>query len=370
MIPEQSVSVYLWTSATEKSEISANSEPIFGDGRYFEPGYIAVKFISVKNNGDTAKRYKIILEATQPDDEAHKAHSLTDVLSYKFISDARFGNTVDRSINGTRFSIGENAIRVIEILAGEEAFFAIAIHMDEAAGNEYQSKSISLGVKAIETTDAPTVDEPVTPDEPAAGATTVDKSGWDAAYAALENCEIKTVQDVYALMGDEWMLGQENYRVEDYVIVENGYLRSSEWSDVIYINIDGVCYCYGIYHTDAEPFWRQSKTEFVPITIGGPIVALYQTQDKFDLFEYDEETGLYVASNLIYIDELENTEVLLESVSIGFTDGKITAFSYSTIATVDAGSITYTMKQVVKFTFDCYGTAEIELPTEYVTILS
>ena len=196
--------------------------------------------------------------------------------------------------------------------------------------------------------------------------TQVNESAWKKAFESLNNVEIKTLQDMYMLSENDWILGQENYRIEDYIITSDGYLRSSEWNDTIYVSYDEVHYKYEIYHKNENPIWkRQIINDVPPITSSGPIVVLFQTETKFEDFSYDEESKLYVASNVVYIDEHENNELTFESVSIGFEDGKITSFSYVAITNMERNGVTYTYKQVIKFTFDKYGEAVLDIPSDY-----
>ncbi|MBQ2325695.1 MAG: hypothetical protein II377_05525, partial [Clostridia bacterium] len=84
---------------------------------------------------------------------------------------------------------------------------------------------------------------------------------------------------MYVLIDDEWVFSQGGVKVEDYVITENGYLRSSEWLDTIYVRQDGVNYEYKIYHKNDVPEWMREQIHVLPpITSSGPIVCLDQTQ--------------------------------------------------------------------------------------------
>ena len=195
----------------------------------------------------------------------------------------------------------------------------------------------------------------------------LDQAEWNEAFAALENVEIKVVQDMYGLVEGEWILATENEKVEDYVISENGYLRSSQWCDIIYVCEGNVCYEYSIYHTNTEPVWeRRAVNEIPSITSSGPIVALIQTAEKFALFSYDKDSGLYVASDVVYDDENEDTELVFETVTIGFENGNISSFCYVAVSTINAGGTSIDIKQVIKFTFDKYGEAVFEIPSEFI----
>jgi len=196
--------------------------------------------------------------------------------------------------------------------------------------------------------------------------TTVTAEEWAKAFEALENCEIKVVQDLYALDGDEWILGQENTRVIDYAITEDGYLKSNEWVDHLYVKSGLTNYYYYKYHKNSPSVWKRETVNAIPaITTDGPIVVLMQTLEKFSEFTYNEETKLYEASNVVYINEHEDGTLTFEKVYIGFEDGKITHFTYVANSTIEVGAISVHYKQVIKFSFDKYGTATLTIPEDY-----
>ena len=149
---EPSLKLYQWSSADKKIELTEESDLVFGDGSYLEPGDIIVKYFSLKNTGNSKQKYSILLEATQPSDAEHKAHSLSDVLKYQFYLDTKFG---DAEWNENFWihqvtCVNDHTYNVVsskEAPAGEERFFAIAIRMDSDATDDYKGKKLYLDVK-------------------------------------------------------------------------------------------------------------------------------------------------------------------------------------------------------------------------------
>ena len=152
---EPGLKLYLWKSADKKIEITEESSLVFGDGSNFEPGEIIVKYFSVKSVSGGNLKYFVTLEAMQPNDAEHKAHSLANVIEYQMFRDTKYGSFEWREdIPGQEIYILNDDRYTPNVLYsstlhnyGEEVFFAVAIRMDSDATAEYMDKKLYLDVK-------------------------------------------------------------------------------------------------------------------------------------------------------------------------------------------------------------------------------
>ena len=154
-------------------DISDATEPIFGPGStanmnnqstLWEPGKTQVAYLAVRNAGNLALKYNIVLNI--------KDSGLADALQYAIVpqrtltgESQTFTETVgpwssiepglkDRlpkvkvtaAPNGCLDEIASDSTKV-----NETEYFALVIHMDEAAGNEYQGKDVSIDVTVVAT---------------------------------------------------------------------------------------------------------------------------------------------------------------------------------------------------------------------------
>lgn len=112
----------------------------------WEPNRTVVLYLSVKNNRSTDINYMISLEATDI------VRNLNEVISYIIIPDA----TVDTpdSLGSLDWSAGKNIASGSNVIAdkitlapGAEHFFALVLHMDMSAGNEYMGGNITFNIK-------------------------------------------------------------------------------------------------------------------------------------------------------------------------------------------------------------------------------
>ena len=146
------IELYQWngdvTDGRENATaISTSSAPVFPDDILWEPGYTHVVYLSIKNEGSLALKYKVALEVTSVSEE-----SLLDVMSYAITPDAQYNTVSAWAGNGTYINAGYNEdanAQDVALLPGEEHFFALSVHMDEDAGNEYQDQSIAFDIKVL-----------------------------------------------------------------------------------------------------------------------------------------------------------------------------------------------------------------------------
>ena len=140
------VELYQWTSETESTNISASSDPVFSGDILWEPGKTEVVYLSIKNEGSLALKYQVALEVT-----GESTDSLLDVMSYTITPDAKYGEVTAWAGNGIYVDSGVNATDAVDVELAPDAehFFALSIHMDEEAGNEYQSEWITFDIKVL-----------------------------------------------------------------------------------------------------------------------------------------------------------------------------------------------------------------------------
>ena len=160
--------VELWMDKEENGNYSdiSNSEngDIFseatGNGVRWEPGKTEIVFLAVANEGDLALNYNIIVDVQDLDttDGVNPA----SVLEYAIIdgwkaSDYQSANIKDWDMLTTKLitEVQTGSLPTGKVLAAEKGallkdevdYFALAIHMDENAGNEYQGKGLNIDVQ-------------------------------------------------------------------------------------------------------------------------------------------------------------------------------------------------------------------------------
>ena len=142
------VDLYQHTAGGVRTEL--DGEPIFGTDILWEPNHTEVRYLSIKNNGTLALKYKVVIEVTVINGTNY---DLTDVMYYQITS----GATVDSAPvtawdknNENHVVAGLNGdVEDVKLLPGEEKFFAISIHMDENANNNYQDSTITFDIKVL-----------------------------------------------------------------------------------------------------------------------------------------------------------------------------------------------------------------------------
>ena len=141
-------------NADWKNTEGAGAEPIFNYDKW-EPGYTAVRYVKVTNDGSLSFKYRMLLE---PNGTVGKLAEVIDV-SYAVVTDnasfvaptedstgslSKVGTLEDVIAGGGNFA-GGVLLPEGETKAGYysgEIVICIALHMQENAGNEYQNSSI------------------------------------------------------------------------------------------------------------------------------------------------------------------------------------------------------------------------------------
>ena len=146
----------------------ASSGQIF-NYRPWEPGYTQVRYVMVKNVGNLAFDYTMMIKPSTPEitdfnvsndndtlldvtikDEQYK---LADVIDVYIVDGSKtYGNFGEIK---TAYGVDKDALSITEMAfvssdastlkPGETAVFCIALHMQEEAGNEYQGLSVGDG---------------------------------------------------------------------------------------------------------------------------------------------------------------------------------------------------------------------------------
>lgn len=135
----------LWAEGTEDPAQAnwkdASEGAIFNYDKW-EPGYVEVRHVKIENKGNLALKYKANIVANGD------VSDLTDVIDVYYVDPAvQVGERTALSENNRLGTLTEvlgdiGGTATGALLAGESDTITIALKMQEAAGNEYQNKSI------------------------------------------------------------------------------------------------------------------------------------------------------------------------------------------------------------------------------------
>ncbi len=135
-------------------DISDSTSPIFGTGAIaqdengatlWEPGKTQVAYLAIKNNGTLDLKYTVKLNVE------NVAKDLYEVMEYAIIPDAQY-DSVTAWNGGNTVKVGSQAVSGDVVLAtGAVHYFALAIHMDEEAGNDYQGGEVNFDLTVLAT---------------------------------------------------------------------------------------------------------------------------------------------------------------------------------------------------------------------------
>ena len=224
----------------------------------WEPGKTQVAYLAVRNAGNLALKYNIVLNI--------KDSGLADALQYAIVpqqtltgESQNFTETVgswssiapglkDRlpkgkvtaAPNGCLDAIANDSTKV-----NETEYFALVVHMDEAAGNKYQGKSVDIDVTVVATqkdaeydsngndydkdVDFPVIDNKSMNDAVKTGGTV--NVGTDVKTDEKLNLE-KDVE--ISLAGNTWTVGDNTKLLDGADLkVSNGTVKSTSYSGYI-----------------------------------------------------------------------------------------------------------------------------------------
>jgi len=138
-------------------DISNNTAPIFGAGSIaqnnnaetlWEPGKTQVAYLAIKNNGNLALKYKVALDVKNVSKDLYKA------MEYAIVPDADVNNKVTAWTTGNDVVVGKQDVSdEVSLGVGATHYFALAIHMKETAGNEYQDGEVDFDLTVLATQD-------------------------------------------------------------------------------------------------------------------------------------------------------------------------------------------------------------------------
>ena len=122
----------------------ANGTPVFNYNNW-EPGYTEVRYVKVSNAGSLNFRWKLTIEADG------EVTDLSDVINVYYVNPVTAELTKDAlaalTPTGTLTDVLDNktSIEGRQLTPGSSQILAIAFHMDELAGNDYQKKALCEG---------------------------------------------------------------------------------------------------------------------------------------------------------------------------------------------------------------------------------
>ena len=154
------LNVELWQHTADGSnEITDSSDPIFGKAdsttanantanTLWEPGKTQTVYLSIKNAGSLSLKYKVAIEVVDSEKNLH------EVMEYIITPDATVDAPVAKSdlnwANGLPVDLGINiASEDVSLPVGSEHFFALSVHMDEYANNDYQLGNVVFNIKIL-----------------------------------------------------------------------------------------------------------------------------------------------------------------------------------------------------------------------------
>ena len=160
------VDLFQWTDASTSVEITDASAPIFGSSTsavaqnvnsdtLWEPGKTQVAYLSLKNNGNLWLKYTVKLTVK------NVAKDLYEVMRYEIVPDAQYGTVtawdaangiaVGTSIAAGMTAVVDTAAVGVPMAPDAEHFFALAIHMQEEVGNQYQDGEVDFDIQVLAT---------------------------------------------------------------------------------------------------------------------------------------------------------------------------------------------------------------------------
>lgn len=148
---------YVDISNSDKGDIFSEAT---GNGVKWEPGKTEIVFLAVANEGNLALNYNIIIDVTDlnPEDGVDPSKA----LEYAIIDGWKAENFKNSNVTWSDFANGKLVVPVQtgplttgKSLAAEKGalvedgvdYFALAVHMDEDAGNEYMGKELNIDVQ-------------------------------------------------------------------------------------------------------------------------------------------------------------------------------------------------------------------------------
>ena len=152
----------LMHNGSDYVNISKDKNPIFGSDEstvaqnnnlntLWEPGKTQVAYLAIKNEGNLALKYKVALNVTNPAD----GKDLYKVMQYAIVPDAKLDSAPVQSwTTGKTVTVGQQPVSgEVSLPAGVTHYFALLVHMDELAGNNYQNGKVEFDLTVYATQD-------------------------------------------------------------------------------------------------------------------------------------------------------------------------------------------------------------------------
>lgn len=296
-----------WAEGTEDPATAAwedASETAIFDYDNWEPGYVDVKHVQIKNNGTLALKYQVKIMANG------EVSDLSDVIDVYYVDPAqaitnRAQLTADNYL-GTLTAVlaGLDTTASGKLEAEEAHTITLALKMQESAGNQYQNKSIGTDFSVIVLATQATAEEDSFDDQ-------YDK---DAKYTAeIDQLKAKLAT---AQSGDtvEYALTHDAY-IDSMIKVPNGV--------TLVLNGNGH---QAIVNT-AYPFYvHNANIQMNDLTITGK--ATYAIFTKGAIWDYNGNNATVNASfnNVtVDLDKADNYPVVFNGIGeITMTDCTIT----------------------------------------------
>ena len=127
-------------------DISTNSDPVVDSTIIWEPGRTEVVYLMIKNNGNLALKYTVGLNVQNVSKDLYKA------MQYVITPDAQNGSVTSwDATNAKSVVLGTQTVTdaAVEMAPGVEHYFALSIHMDELAGNEYKGGEVNFDLTVL-----------------------------------------------------------------------------------------------------------------------------------------------------------------------------------------------------------------------------
>lgn len=156
------VNLYMYDGDMDDyKDISTNKDPIFGSydsekaqdvniDTLWEPGKTQVAYLKIANDGKLALKYKVALNTINPAD----SKDLYKAMQYQIVPDAKDGTGATWTAGAGKSVTPGTAIvsaEDVQMLPGAEHYFALLIHMDENAGNEYMDGKVEFDISVLAT---------------------------------------------------------------------------------------------------------------------------------------------------------------------------------------------------------------------------
>ncbi len=344
------VKLYQHTSETTKVEITDDSDPIFGTktgvagsdtaDTLWEPGKTQTVYFSIENAGSLALSYKVAIEVT------NITKNLNKVLSYIITPDAEYGEVAKTNLDwatGSRVNSGLNYATAdgVDLIADATHYFALSVHMDEEAGDEYQDANITFNIKVIASQlayESDSFDEkydvnamypglgyvevPSKEEFPVAGFDVdilnkndekVGSMNFPAAAIAENVTQVKGTIDVTDTYEGGNITIESGYEVLYYDITASG-LKSDNDAQVtvrVYVGEGYDANTFTVYHyEEVIESWYNPETGYVSFktTSFSPFAVVYDKDSVHNPYDPNDTTALPQAS-VIRSEEYENVDL-------------------------------------------------------------